>query len=131
MTEAQEVPSADTPKPSRRKMELVGERQAPDPPLSSMAGMTTATAATQPKPPPVSRETAEHLNRAAWRAGMLGALNVVAAVLAARFILLIAVVGAIWLTVQAIGAPDPLKLAALGIYALVVVVPTVWLASRR
>lgn len=94
-----------------------------------MAGMTTP--ATPPNPQSVSRETAEHLNRAAWKAGVLGALNVIAAVLAARFILLIAVAGAIWLTVQAIAAPDPLKLAALGIYALVVVVPTVWLASRR
>ena len=94
-----------------------------------MAGMTAT--ATPTNPPPVSRQTTEHLNRAAWKAAVLGALNVLILVVAIRFILLIAVVGAIWLTVQAIGAPDPLKLAALGIYALVVVVPTVWLASRR
>lgn len=90
--------------------------------------MTTATASATN---PVSRETAELQNRAAWKAGVLGALNVLVLVIAVRFILLIAVVGAIWLTVAAIAVPDPLKLAALGIYALVVVVPTVWLASRR
>jgi hypothetical protein len=92
-----------------------------------MAG-TTATA-TPPNPQPNLQN--EFVTRSAWKQGVLGAVNVFAAVLAARLILLIAVVGAIWLTVQAIATPDPLKLAALGIYALVVVVPTVWLASRR
>lgn len=61
----------------------------------------------------------------------MGALNLLAVVLAVRLILLIAVVGAIYLTVVAIGAPDPYRLAALGIYCLVVVGPTVWLSSRK
>lgn len=92
--------------------------------------MTTATA-TPPKPQPVSRETVEYAHRGAWKAGVLGALNVLILVVAVRFILLIAVVGAIWMTIIAIEAPDPLKLAALGTYLLVLVVPMIWLASRK
>jgi hypothetical protein len=130
MTDQQAAPSESTPKRSRAPMQLVGERQAPDPSLSTMAGMTTATATTPPKPQPVSRETAEHLNRAAWRAGMLGAVNLLIVVVAVRLILLVAVVGAIILAYIVIESPDPWRLGALGIYALVVVVPTVWLSSR-
>lgn len=95
--------------------------------------MATA-ATTQPKaqaPPSISRETGEYLHRAAWKAAVLGTLNVLILVIAIRFILLIAVVGAVWLTVIAIQAPDPLRLAAVGIYCLVLVLPMVWLASRK
>jgi hypothetical protein len=92
--------------------------------------MATA-ATTPPKPPPVSRETAENLTRAAFRAGVIGALNVLILVVAVRIILLGAVVGAIWLASIAIQAPDPLKLAVVGIYCLALVLPMVWLASRK
>lgn len=61
----------------------------------------------------------------------MGALNLVAVILAVRLILLVAVSGAIFLTVIAIQNPDPSRLGALAIYAVAVVVPTVWLSSRR
>jgi uncharacterized BrkB/YihY/UPF0761 family membrane protein len=94
-----------------------------------VSGATTAaTATTQPKP--VSRET-EYVHRAAWKAGVLGAFNVLAIILAIRFTLLVAVIGAITLTVIAIREPDPWRLGALAIYSLIVVLPTVWLASRK
>ena len=61
----------------------------------------------------------------------MGALSLVTAVLAARFVVLVAVAGGIVLTWNALQVSDPIRLAALGIYSLAVVVPTVWLASRR
>ena len=61
----------------------------------------------------------------------MGAINVLAVVLAIRLILLVAVAGAIWLTVLVVAAPDPWRLGALAIYAAIVVLPTVWLSSRR
>jgi len=76
----------------------------------------------------------EYVHRAGWKAGVLGALNVATVILAVRLTLLVSVGGAIWLTwlvCGGAGAPDPLRLAALGVYAAAVVVPLVWLASRR
>ena len=61
----------------------------------------------------------------------MGAFSALALVLAARLILLVAIVGAFLLTYIVVAAPDPWRLAALGVYALAVVLPTVWLASRR
>jgi hypothetical protein len=52
-------------------------------------------------------------------------------ILAVRAILLVAVVGAFYLTVIAIDRPDPWRMAALGIYCVVTVIPVVWLSSRR
>jgi uncharacterized membrane protein len=74
---------------------------------------------------PVSRET-EYVTRAAWRAGILGALNALFIVLAVRAILLVAVVGAIILASAVMASPDPWRLGALGIYALVVVGGKFW-----
>lgn len=62
---------------------------------------------------------------------MLGALNVVTAVLAVRLILLVCVCGAIALAYLALMQPDPYRLGALAIYAVAVVLPLVWLSSRR
>jgi hypothetical protein len=84
--------------------------------------MTTKTAT-----PP----SAEFQHRAAWKAGVLGAVNALFITLAVRFTLLVSIVGAITLAVIAIREPDPWRLGALAIYALVVVLPMVWLASRR
>lgn len=61
----------------------------------------------------------------------MGAINVLATLLAVRLTLLVSVGGAISLTWLAVQQPDPYRLAALGIYAGVVVVPLVWLAARR
>jgi hypothetical protein len=71
------------------------------------------------------------VHRAAWKAGVLGSINVLAVVLAVRLGLLIAIVGAIVLTYITIQAPDPFKLGALAIYAAFVILPTTWLASNR
>ena len=60
----------------------------------------------------------------------MGALNVATRVLAARLIVLIGVAGGMWLTWVTLENADPYRLAALGIYAVFVVGPAVWLASR-
>lgn len=111
-------------------MELVGERNIPEQEGLSLliASATTTTAATPPKPNP---QQAEYIHRAAWKAGVLGAINVLVAVIAARFILLAAVIGAIVVAYITIEAPDPWRLGALAVYAVTVVGPCVWLASRR
>jgi hypothetical protein len=89
--------------------------------------MTTTTIATPPNP----ALTQEFLHRSAWKAGVMGALNVVTAVLAVRLILLVCVCGAIALAYLALMQPDPYRLGALAIYAVAVVLPLVWLSSRR
>jgi hypothetical protein len=65
----------------------------------------------------------------------MGALNVFATILAVRLILLVAVSGAIWLSWLALGAATASvqtgPLVALSVYVAAVVVPLVWLASRR
>jgi hypothetical protein len=92
--------------------------------------IATATTTTATKPP-ISRESGEYLHRSAWKAGVLGSINVLAIVLAVRLGLLVAIVGAIVLTYITIQAPDPFRLGALAIYAAFVILPTTWLASRR
>jgi hypothetical protein len=62
---------------------------------------------------------------------MVGVLNALAMILAARLIVLVAVAGGIWLTVIALSVPDPFRLGALAIYCTAVVIPVIWLASRR
>lgn len=71
----------------------------------------------------------EFVHRAAWKAGVIGAMNALALVLAARFAVLVAIVGGIVLTAIALTSPDPYKLGALAIYAAFIV-PTIWLAGR-
>lgn len=61
---------------------------------------------------------------------MIASVNVASAILAARLIVLIAVVGAIVLTWAALGDPNPWRLALVGAYGLLVVAPCVWLAGR-
>jgi hypothetical protein len=85
--------------------------------------MTTTTSAT-----PLDRE---YIHRAAWKAGVMGALNVIVALIAVRLILLVSVSGAVALAYLALAQPDPYRLGALGVYGVLVVLPMVWLASRR
>ena len=100
-----------------------------------IAGATATT--TAPTPPNLAASGAlgnrqgEYIHRAAWKAGVLGDLNVLVAVIAIRFILLAAVAGAIVLTYITVQTPDPWRLGALAIYALTIVWPCVWLASRK
>ena len=72
----------------------------------------------------------EQMHRGAWTAGVLGTLNVLALVLSARLIVLIGILGGIGLTYVALQSPDPWRLGALGIYAIAIVIPTVWFAPR-
>lgn len=73
----------------------------------------------------------EFIHRSAWKAGVMGALNVAVAVLSARLIVLVAVAGGIVLTWAALAVPDPMRLGALGIYGVAIFIPCVWLAGRR
>lgn len=60
---------------------------------------------------------------------MLGALNLLTRVLAARFIVLVSVIGGIMLALPALGQPDWLRLGILGVYCAGVVLPAVFLAA--
>ena len=120
-------PSNDTPPPSRRPMVLVAEGKTPDQPtLSSLIGQTPTTPTTTQTEP-----SKEFQHRAAWKASVLGTLNVLFIVLSVRAILLIAVIGSIVLTIIATTSPDPWRLAAVAGYAIIVVVPLTWLAARK
>jgi hypothetical protein len=57
-------------------------------------------------------------------------LNAASVIVAVRLILLISVCGSIVLAYLALTDTNPMRLGALAIYALVVVVPMIWLASR-
>ena len=72
----------------------------------------------------------ELMQRAAWRAAVLGSLSFAALVLSARLIVLVAVGGGIALTWLCLQQPDPYRLGALGIYCVAMVL-TGWLASRK
>jgi hypothetical protein len=128
-------PSENMPPRSRAPMQLVAEKALPDPPasLSSLIAANTPTTSSTPKAPTVSRE-AEFVTRAAWRNGVMGALNLLAIVLAVRLVLLVAVLGALWLAKLALDVPAPVQQAALvmlGVYCVTVVLPMVWLSSRK
>lgn len=120
-------PSGNTPTPSR-PMQLVGERVLPDPPqpMTLQEMISRSTTPSQTTAPP-----SEYVHRAAWKAGVLGALNVLVAVVAVRLILLVAVSGAIWLTYLALQSPDVMRLSVLGVYCAAVVLPATVLACVR
>ena len=125
-----EAQSENTPPRSRAPMQLVGERQIPDQPTLSSLIATATTTATPPNAA-VSRET---VSRVAWQRGVMGALNLLAVVLAVRIVLLVAVIGALWLAKLALDVPAPLQIPALvmlGVYCATVVIPMVWLSSRK
>lgn len=98
--------------------------------------MKAAATQTNPAKSPYTQPVInpEYVHRNAWKAGVMGSLNVLFAVIAARFILLVAVAGALILAWPVAKAPDPIAIPALimlGVYCLLVVIPMVWLASRR
>ena len=131
----QEAPSENMPPRSRAPMQLVGEKVTGDQTLSGLiAAQTTATTSSTPNGQPVARATGEYVHRAAWKAGVMGALNLLAVVLAVRLVLLVAVVGALWLAKLALDVPAPVQqpaLIMLGVYCVTVVLPMVWLSSRK
>jgi len=106
-------------------MSLVAERHVSDPP-------SVPPTAAPPLPTQAQAALAQEIaNRASWQRGVIGAMNVAVAILAARMILLLAVIGAIALTWDALQAADPLRLGAVAGYAVTVVCPLVWLSSRH
>lgn len=124
----QDQPSANTP--GRSRMTLVAERHVPDDPSPShpQTGSSTPNTATTTNQTTLQNE---YIHRAAWKAGVLGTLNVISAVLAVRLILLVSVSGAVALAYLALHEPDPYRLGALAVYGVLVVLPLVWLAARR
>jgi hypothetical protein len=72
----------------------------------------------------------EYVHRSVWKAAVLGSLTVVIALLAARQIALVSVVGAILLAFPALHDPNYFKLGVLAIYSFGVVVPTIWMAMK-
>jgi hypothetical protein len=92
---------------------------------------TATSAFSTPKTPTPPNIQAEYVHRRDWKAGVLGALNVLVLVTAIRITLLCAVLGAVILTFLGIQAPEPLRLGALAVYAALVVIPLIWLAARR
>jgi hypothetical protein len=117
-------------------MSLVNEQQVPDRAPSPSQPEPTTNQARRPDnnsggnqmPPALLSELA---SRASWKAGVIGSLNVVTAVLAVRLILLLATLGAAILTFIALENENPLRLAALGVFTCTVVLPLVWLSSRQ
>ena len=73
----------------------------------------------------------EYIHRAAWKAGVLGAINVLIQVVAVRIIVLLSIAGAAFLAAMAINNPDPWRMGVLAIYSISVVIPSIWLASRH
>ena len=69
------------------------------------------------------------MHRTAWKAGVLGAVNVLTQLLAVRLIVLIAVVGWIVLSFPALTQPDWYRLGILSVYCVGVVFPAVLLAA--
>lgn len=128
MTQSErEAPSENTR--GRSRMQLVGERQSPDGPPPTPPTLTQA-AMTQRTTQPDVNLPKEYVARSAWKQSVLGTLNVAFLVLAVRLILLLAVLGAVALTWLALAAPDPLRMAAVGLYTVTVVIPLIWLSAR-
>jgi hypothetical protein len=118
---------SENTRPPSKPMQLVGERRFPDPPQPSLQNLISA-ATNQTTPPSLPQE---YMHRSAWKAGVMGAFNAMATVLAVRLILLVAVIGAIGLSWLALQSPDVMRLGVLGVYCGAVVVPSVWLACVR
>lgn len=115
-------PSADTARLSGPRMQVLADRHTPDTPPISMPTRTEI-------PPPSGPSLAE-LQQQAWRAGAIGAVNVISKVLAGQMLVLIAIAGAIFLTWQVLGNPDTNRLIALAVYCVAGVGGTVYLATR-
>ncbi|HEX3524242.1 MAG TPA: hypothetical protein VHT52_19400, partial [Stellaceae bacterium] len=92
--------------------------------------MTSETNSATPKPPDLQTE---FVARGAWKAGVMGSLNVLFVILAVRAVLFLAVIGAIVLARAALAAAPAVQqpaLVLLAVYCVTVVCPIVWLSSR-
>ena len=124
MTQPQDVKSASTP--LRPPVQVVGERRLPDPPVQAPTTMPSS-----PLQSAVTQTIAKQAEAHVYRAAVMGTVNVLATVLAARMIVLVAVSGGISLTWMSLAQPDAYRLGALAIYCALCVGPAVWLAGRR
>jgi hypothetical protein len=70
------------------------------------------------------------LTWAAYRAGVIGAMDALWSILSARMAVLVAIAGGIGLAWLCLSSPDPYRLGILGIYSALIVIPVIWLASR-
>jgi len=107
-------------------MEAMGDRWVGpvETPRTTTTPLADLIAANQPKPQPITW--------AAYKAGVLGAVSFLSVVLAIRFILLVAVSGAIALSLLAMNLPrDLFSWVPPAIYTVTVVCPLIWLSSRR
>jgi hypothetical protein len=112
-------------------MLLVAEREVPDaPPPQPSPTIQTATP-TRETTRPLDHLQQEYVHRAAWKAGVLGALNFAVRVLSARLILLCSVLGSVFLAWLALSQPDLTRLAVLGVYTTTVLLPLTWLAGQK
>lgn|SRR5215472_2730892 len=121
---------ATAPRSNRRQMTLVTESEIPDPPAPPNPTPTTPSSTTSATASPTRIDADELISRAAWQQGLLGALATINRVLAARAILMIAVLGAIGLAYEAVSESDILRLIALAVYLVAGLGPLVWLSSR-
>jgi hypothetical protein len=103
---------------------MLSEQPLPDPEMLRQAEQLLRQRATQSAP--TSRPSATDFQRQ-----MLVALHTISLILAARFILLLAVCGACLLAYLAVSSPDLMKTIALGVYNLTVLGPLVWLTATR
>ena len=113
-------------------MQLVAEKTTPDQP--SLSTLIAAQTSTTPKPQPTIPVSYETASRAAWKQAVFATINVLLVVLAVRLVLLVAVIGALWLAKLALDVPIAMQMPALvmlGVYCATVVIPLVWLSSRK
>jgi hypothetical protein len=115
-------------------MQLVGERTTPD--LASMAATRTTSETNSATPDGrfLNPQAGEYVHRAQWKATVMASLNVLFVILAVRAVLLVAVIGAFVLSRAALEAAPAVQqpaLVMLAVYCATVVVPLVWLSSRR
>jgi len=103
--------------------------------MSTMATMREMAASAAARPDPgashPNMQHQEYIHRSAWKAGVMGALNVATLVLSVRLTLLLAVCGAFVLALLSLNGADMYRLGVLIAYSVVVVVPLVALAARR
>lgn len=125
-----DLQSGSTPTTSRRRMQVVAEREVADPAPVVDTTTTQTTISSTSSPAQTTTNIDELISRVAWRQGVLGALDILLRLLAARMILLFAVLGAISLAWLALSSSDYIKLAALAVYLAGALLPLVWLASR-
>jgi hypothetical protein len=79
-------------------------------------------------------QAGEYVHRTVWKAGVMASLNVLFVILAVRAVLLVAVIGAFILARAALAAAPTVQqpaLVMLAVYCVTVVMPMVWLSSRR